>query len=54
MHVRCDDDEVKYWLNPVMMSYNVGYNSRELRVIERLVIEHQDQLLAEWHEFFNN
>jgi len=51
-HVDVDRDErsAKFWLNPVSLSRNLGFRPKELRVIERLLVENEALLLAAWQE----
>lgn len=46
-HVHIDRDELsaKFWLNPVALARNLGFNPSELRKIESIVGEHQSELL---------
>ncbi|MCO6457330.1 MAG: DUF4160 domain-containing protein [Pirellulaceae bacterium] len=44
-------DEAKYWLDPVQLAANYGFNVRELTEIEWLVEQHRDQLPGAWHEY---
>jgi Domain of unknown function (DUF4160) len=46
IHVARDDLEAKYWLAPVALAVNHGFRTAELRDIERLVIEHCEELRA--------
>jgi hypothetical protein len=50
IHVRAGGDEAKFWLDPVQLAANYGFNGREINDIERLVVEHRDDLLEAWHE----
>ncbi len=52
IHVRSADGEAKYWLDPVTMVWNRGFNERQLRQIEQIIDENQADLLAAWDEFF--
>ncbi|HEX7450089.1 MAG TPA: DUF4160 domain-containing protein [Pirellulales bacterium] len=52
IHVKAGNDEAKYWLDPVQLVVNYGFNARELNQIMRLVIEHQPELLEAWNEHF--
>ena len=54
IHVQQAEKEAKFWLEPVLMAFNHGYNGPELRRIERLVIEHKDTLLEAWNAYFTN
>jgi hypothetical protein len=52
-HVQHDDKEAKFWLSPVRLSRNHGFNGSELRKIETIVEENERQLIETWNEFFN-
>ncbi len=52
IHVRAADKEAKFWLNPVELATNYGYNVRELNQIEQLVHDYCDQLSEAWNEHF--
>jgi hypothetical protein len=53
-HVHVDRDRLttKFWLDRVAMARNLGFSSRELGRIERVVTEHERQLLEAWNEYF--
>ncbi|HUP63568.1 MAG TPA: DUF4160 domain-containing protein [Thermoanaerobaculia bacterium] len=42
----------KFWLNPVSLHYNIGFSARELRVIERIVLDHRQQFVEAWDAYF--
>ena len=44
IHVARDDSEAKFWLDPVSLAANFGFRAFELRDIERLVVEHREEL----------
>ena len=50
IHVKAAGDEAKYWLDPVQLAANYGFNVAELNEIRGLVEEHREQLLEAWHE----
>ena len=50
IHVRAAGDEAKFWLDPVSLAANYGFNGRELNQVRRLVQQHHDQLLEAWHD----
>jgi hypothetical protein len=52
VHVDRDDLSAKFWLQPVSLARNFGFSPKELRQVQRLVIEHQQQLLEAWHGYF--
>ena len=45
VHVRGDRQHAKFWLAPVELAWNHGFNPRELDEIRRLVVEHERPLL---------
>jgi hypothetical protein len=52
IHVDRDKKTCKFWLEPVCLARNLGFNPKELRGIEALVIEHTQEVLEAWHEYF--
>lgn len=50
IHVKAAGDEAKYWLDPVQLAADYGFNVAELNEIRGLVEEHREQLLEAWHE----
>lgn len=54
VHIDRDDQSCKFWLQPVALARNLGFSARELRDLERLVIDHQQELSEAWHEYFSN
>jgi Domain of unknown function (DUF4160) len=35
-----------------LLAYNLGYPPRELRRIESIISEHQQELMGAWNEYF--
>ncbi|MBW3541115.1 MAG: DUF4160 domain-containing protein [Planctomycetes bacterium] len=54
IHVERDNSEAKFWLNPVRLEWSSGFARSELRDIERLIVQSQQDLLDRWDEFFND
>lgn len=52
IHVDRDNQTCKFWLEPITLARNLGFSPKELRTIEGLVIEHSQQILETWHEYF--
>ena len=52
VHVDAAESTAKFWLKPVSLHYNIGFSARELRAIERIVIERQSEFLEAWHAYF--
>ena len=54
IHVRTNDGDCKFWLEPIIgLAGNRGVRPTDLRRIEQLVFEHQTQLLRAFNEFHN-
>jgi hypothetical protein len=53
VHVERNDCEAKYWLDPVRLACSHGYSAKEIRHIERRIVENQQILLDGWNEFSN-
>ena len=47
-----EDVSAKFWPDPVVLAYNLGYPPRELRKLEAIITEHQRELLEAWNEYF--
>lgn len=54
IHIERDDAVAKYWLAPVRVATSKGYRSAELRDVERIVQEHETQLMEAWREYFGD
>ncbi len=50
IHVKAGGDEAKFWLDPIALAANHGFNGRELSEIERLVERHRAVFLEQWDE----
>ncbi len=54
IHVEQAGAVAKFWLEPVSLPSSTRFRGDELRRLERLVVEHRDEFLEAWHEFFNS
>ncbi len=53
IHVKAGEDEAKFWLAPVHLATNHGFNSSQLNKIQRITTEREETLLEAWHEYFS-
>lgn len=53
IHVQVAGDQAKFWLNPILLAANYGFAARELNEIERIIADHQTELLEAWHDYFD-
>jgi hypothetical protein len=54
VHVRRDRATAKFWLTPVRLARSRGFSDQELRVIQKLIDEHQARMIEAWHEHFGD
>lgn len=54
VHVIRDEAYAKFWLDPVRLEDSRRFRAIELRRIERLVEDHQTELLRAWREYFSS
>jgi hypothetical protein len=54
VHVRRDRATAKFWLTPVRLARSRGFSDHELRVIQKLIDEHQARMIEAWHEHFGD
>ncbi len=52
IHVKAGGSEAKFWLFPVELAVNYGFNVREINRILESIEDHQDELLEAWNEHF--
>ncbi len=53
IHIDRDNLSTKFWLDPVQLARNLGFSPKDLRTIERMVVEHQQELQEKWNGYFN-
>ncbi len=51
IHVAYGSNECKFWLDPIKLARNRGIKPKSLRIIEKLIYEHQDLLERKYNEF---
>lgn len=54
VHVDRDDQSAKFWLGPVALAGNLGFSARELRRIEQMLREREEELLEAWDGYFGS
>jgi len=53
-HIDREDQSSKFWLQPVALARNLGFSAKELRDIEKIIIENQQLLLEAWNDYFGD
>ena len=54
VHVDRDADSAKFWIEPIGLARNLGFSGHQLRTIERIIQDNQQELLETWNEWFGN
>jgi hypothetical protein len=55
VHVTSPDGEAKFWLDPsVELARNHKLSPQQLKVVERLVREHREEILDAWDDHFGS
>jgi hypothetical protein len=52
IHVDREGRSAKFWLSPVALARNIGYNAKELSELLRIVSNHRNEFLEAWREHF--
>jgi hypothetical protein len=51
IHVANGDVEAKFWLSPIALAANYGFNRADLGRIRRIIGEHCEDLMTAYNEF---
>ncbi|HAJ76210.1 MAG TPA: DUF4160 domain-containing protein [Gammaproteobacteria bacterium] len=55
VHVHSSDGEAKYWLEPTIeLARNYGLSEQQLAKIQRIVEDHENELITAWNSHFGN
>lgn len=53
IHVRKNDNIAKYWILPeVLLDSSWGMSSKELNMLQKIIIENKNLIQEKWNEFF--
>ena len=53
IHIKAGSDQAKFWLDPIDLASNYGFRAHELNQIERIIEQHQTELIEDWDEYFS-
>jgi hypothetical protein len=55
VHVYCGDGEAKFWLEPeIELANNFALSRKQLKIIEKIIEEHKDEISTAWHNYFRS
>jgi hypothetical protein len=52
IHIDRDGCSTKFWLRKVALADNLGFGKKELNELNKMVSQHQQYLLDQWHGYF--
>ena len=52
IHVERENRVAKFWLNPVRLQSSGRFRPHEIQRLRQLVVEHGQEFLEAWHEYF--
>ena len=54
VHVEREDKIAKFWLDPIRLQKSGRLNRAEIARIQRIIGEHQAELLEAWNDYFGD
>ncbi len=54
VHVARERRLCKFWLEPVVLSFNDGFSPTELNRIRKIIFKHLEQIVEAWDEHCGN
>ncbi len=54
IHIDRDSSSAKFWLDPVELANNIGFNAKELRKLQKIVQEKQIEMKEAWNGYFGD
>lgn len=52
IHIDKAGNTAKFWLVPIEIARNIGFNAKELKEIRLLIEEHQQKFVEAWYGYF--
>jgi len=54
IHVSCPEGEAKFWLEPLIsLNQHYGLSPRTLKEIQRVIEEHENEIVRAWKKHFS-
>jgi hypothetical protein len=55
VHVLSSDGEANFWIDPIVsLAKSIGYSAKELSKIQKLIVEHKDEIKHSWKKHFKS
>jgi len=52
IHIQHANKKAKFWLRPVRLAKSTRFSPKELRDLEKIVLEHESNFVEVWNEYF--
>jgi hypothetical protein len=52
VHVEGHGGAAKFWLNPIRLQSSRGFGQHEISHLQRLVVQHRENVAKAWHAYF--
>ena len=52
IHIEKSESYAKFWLDPIRISIDFGFKSKEIREIYSIIEEHRKHITEKWDEYF--
>lgn len=53
IHVISPEGEAKFWILPnITLAKSVGFSEKELKTLEKLIKEKEDEIISKWKQYF--
>lgn len=53
IHVEKAENYAKFWLKPISLARNIGFNQPEIKEIKKILFENQTLIEEKWNGYFN-
>ena len=54
IHVESEGKTAKFWLQPVVLSKSGGFEPSEINRLNKIIIEHKEELIHAWKQYFGD
>ena len=54
IHVECDSNYAKFWLDPISLAKSKGFKAHELTSIHKMIDENKNSFMEKWDEYFKS
>jgi hypothetical protein len=54
VHIVAAERRAKFWLTPIDLTWNDGFRTGELKIIEEIITANLNLFLEAWNDFFSN